>query len=365
MIWKDKVRGENIGVTIKTAFCELFRGSFDEIKELDEEYIYTSGLQSGENTDRLLNEPRGPLNKEIESTAANSRQNNNYHFNVQLNSSDVDDEKPQLLLSDIYDKSLVKSEYEPHLGYPGSGDFSTENLALPNSRQQSNHLKIQDLSKNILQVANQFPLYPEVTRENDITRKINKQLKSHQYINCPTIGDESDHNLSIKAQSLDKQKKDRASIEGFSRKLKKLNSHEKVRKIRLKSDPKFIFTFSDNLKLANLHHNSLMNSKLENSFKNEGEQNSHLENHLSRLSFFKNTNSSSQKKNLGYPATPSRGKFEQPRLTRNSEEKSTPKINSSISNVFTKVQELVRRPVADTKPKTCSYRCLKKNSFLV
>jgi len=364
MIWKDKVRGEKIGETIQTASYELFRGEFDEIKELDEEYIYTSGLHSGDNTDRLMSDPQGPMARKLEATAIDSRQNTNYHFNIHLNSSDVDDDKPQLILSDIYDKSLVKSDHEPYISYGEIGNFSAEKIALQSTHQPASHPKIPTISKNVLQLTNPLPSDPNAARGSEVIRKLTKQLKSHQYIQCLTIPDESEHNISVKAHSEDRPKKDSASLERHSRKLKKLNSNEKKRTYRLKSDPKFIFTFSDNLKLANLHHTGIMKSKLANSLKSEGGQNTHVENQFSRLSFFKSINENNQKKNTGSPETLNRGKLQQQKLARFSEDKSLSKMNSSVTNVFAKVQELVRRPMLDAKPKTTSYRSLKKNSFL-
>lgn len=53
-IWREKTRHDRIKETIQEAFCEIYRGSFDEIIELDEEQLYSSYLNSGMNTERLL-----------------------------------------------------------------------------------------------------------------------------------------------------------------------------------------------------------------------------------------------------------------------------------------------------------------------
>lgn len=55
-IWRDKTAAENIADTIKSAFFEIYKGGFDEIKELDEEQLYNSYMNSALNTERLLTE---------------------------------------------------------------------------------------------------------------------------------------------------------------------------------------------------------------------------------------------------------------------------------------------------------------------
>jgi len=51
-VWRDRLRVETSGET----GTPQFRGSIEEIREVDEEYIYSSEMQSSENTERLLNE---------------------------------------------------------------------------------------------------------------------------------------------------------------------------------------------------------------------------------------------------------------------------------------------------------------------
>lgn len=55
-VWKEKTRPDKIQETIQSAFYEIYRGGFDEIKELDEEQMCNSYLNSGLNTDRLLSD---------------------------------------------------------------------------------------------------------------------------------------------------------------------------------------------------------------------------------------------------------------------------------------------------------------------
>ena len=40
-VWKEKVKAEKIRETIQAACNDIYRGEFEEIKELDEEQMYT------------------------------------------------------------------------------------------------------------------------------------------------------------------------------------------------------------------------------------------------------------------------------------------------------------------------------------
>ena len=55
-IWKEKLRPENIKERIKEAYNEIYRGNFEEIRELDEEQMHNSFLCSGNSTDRRISE---------------------------------------------------------------------------------------------------------------------------------------------------------------------------------------------------------------------------------------------------------------------------------------------------------------------
>jgi len=56
-VWREKVKAEKIKETIKAAFNDIYRGEFEEIKELDEEQLYSSLLNSGNNTERMKSDP--------------------------------------------------------------------------------------------------------------------------------------------------------------------------------------------------------------------------------------------------------------------------------------------------------------------
>lgn len=62
-IWKEKIKSEKIQQTIQKAFCQMYKGGFEEIKELDEEHLYNSWVNSCENTERILTDPLGSSQK--------------------------------------------------------------------------------------------------------------------------------------------------------------------------------------------------------------------------------------------------------------------------------------------------------------
>lgn len=102
-IWKEKTQPETIKDTIQTAFCEIYRGGFDEIKELDEEQLYNSYLNSGLNTDRLLAE----TNWNSYQMNVKSKKPAPISFNTYAR---LDEEKTELWASDIYEKDCNQSQ---------------------------------------------------------------------------------------------------------------------------------------------------------------------------------------------------------------------------------------------------------------
>ena len=53
-IWKDKLKSETAAEAAKGLKKKDYKGSFEEIKEVEEEYIYASNILSHDNTERLL-----------------------------------------------------------------------------------------------------------------------------------------------------------------------------------------------------------------------------------------------------------------------------------------------------------------------
>jgi hypothetical protein len=363
MIWKDKVKTDKLSETIQNAYCEMFRGTFDEIKELDEEYIYASGIHSGDNTDRLLSEARGHLQRHSESTAANSRQNN-YHFNVQLNNWDPEDEKPQLLLSDIYENNLAKSEYESGKFFPRQEDPSDEESSPALKRPKQEVMEIMRKEAPVrLRIKNLQK--SETPLPESFARNFQKQGHAQEVVNYENSADDHSYLFAVKSKSVERIKIPSSSIEKNAKRLKKLTSHEKLRSLRVGSDPKFAISFTDNLKANGLQQHSLLQAKLANSFKKDKDLNGHTEASSLRLGLFKNLNQH-KPKNPIQPSTPSKMSLEFSRLSKKSEDKGSVKGSlPSTTNVFSKVQELIKRPGQESKTKTPSYRSLKKNSFIM
>ena len=130
---------------LQSAYKELYKGSFEEIKELDDEYLYTSGLQSNENTERRSSQQRVEVfssdNKDtkvnntidlnrfdhIGSMFQQSQFNLNTHRTVQTNEVEID----KLANQSLENFGKEASEIEV-LSYPEenfrSGSKERENL---------------------------------------------------------------------------------------------------------------------------------------------------------------------------------------------------------------------------------------------
>lgn len=101
-IWKDKVRSENIKETIQSAFNEIYRGNFEEIKELDEEQMYNSWINSKSNTERIKNDSKGVSLKKRITEHKDERTITVF--------SDEQEDEPQLEVIGLYEKKLIENE---------------------------------------------------------------------------------------------------------------------------------------------------------------------------------------------------------------------------------------------------------------
>ena len=108
-IWKEKIKSETIQQTIQKAFCSMYRGGFEEIKELDEEHLYNSWVNSCENTERMLTDPLG------------SSQKINSIKNI------IEDEKPEILFEEKENKGDLHNSIE----LPKQDDTKIVNLEIP------------------------------------------------------------------------------------------------------------------------------------------------------------------------------------------------------------------------------------------
>lgn len=104
-MWKEKTRADKIKETIQSAFCEIYRGAFDEIKELDEEQMYNSYMNSGMNTERMLSDN----NWSAMQKNANGANRSLTQFNT---GAELDEEGQLLEGSDIYDRATVMRKLE-------------------------------------------------------------------------------------------------------------------------------------------------------------------------------------------------------------------------------------------------------------
>lgn len=112
-VWKDKIRSEKIKETIKSACNEIYRGKFEEIKELDEEEMYNSWMNSRINTEKGKSESKEDKEKGKEVDLRKGK-------SLSLLAED-DEVHSNMIISDIYDKAncdkrLKDCDRELHLG---------------------------------------------------------------------------------------------------------------------------------------------------------------------------------------------------------------------------------------------------------
>lgn len=93
-VWKDKLSPDNIKQTIQKAIYDTYKGNFDEIKELDEEQLYNSWINSEKATDRIMSD----------NNMNSSHINDNFEANsTNLQISQVKPDKT-LIVSEIYEQ---------------------------------------------------------------------------------------------------------------------------------------------------------------------------------------------------------------------------------------------------------------------
>lgn len=121
-IWKERTHPDKLKDTIQSAVFEVYRGGFDEIKELDEEQLYNSFMNSGVNTSRLLTDNNFGLN------ATNVAKKP--HVNAFNAFSQVEEDKTELWASDLYDKPI-------------------RSIRMPGEPQETAQYHFQDLKQSI------------------------------------------------------------------------------------------------------------------------------------------------------------------------------------------------------------------------
>jgi len=185
-VWKEKVKAAKIKETIQAAFNEIYRGNFEEIKELDEEQMYNSWMNSRCNTERFKTDSHGTsVKKRLPEEKCDGR--------VISGFDECTTEEPQMLVSDIYDKSGVKKsltviEREEH--NPNIPRIETQHLLTPNAdaksagkiQQQKQRIKT---AKSGSEHLDNFKLMQLAQEHNAFARKQhkvrdNKDLRVHE-----------------------------------------------------------------------------------------------------------------------------------------------------------------------------------------
>ena len=194
-IWKEKMKGDRIKDTIQSAICEIYRGNFDVIKELDEEQLYNSWIKSGENTERILSE------NNLSALHKNLSGRNTSPKNVSAFEDNYED-KPELLVSDIYDKEK-KEEI-------------TQNLIQKIPINEINLIQSQNGSEN--SIDDDYQRKKESFEKLDFTKKarihnaesiicVDEGFKQEQHNSTPPLDTENDHNMSNSSDKLFHQDK--------------------------------------------------------------------------------------------------------------------------------------------------------------
>ena len=98
-IWKDRVRADKIQETIKSAYNEIYRGEFEEIKEVDEEQMYNSWMNSKSSVERVQTESGLNSAKTMHNRDANEAEGNITGF------CEEDDKGRKITVSEIYDRN--------------------------------------------------------------------------------------------------------------------------------------------------------------------------------------------------------------------------------------------------------------------
>ena len=105
-VWKNKIEAGKIQDTIRGAFDQIYRGSFEEIEELDEEQFYNSWINSQANTERLLSDAKNRKTNEKE-----LRIEKKVKKEVRsLGEEEMQAIDEEILMSDIYDKDTSRTQ---------------------------------------------------------------------------------------------------------------------------------------------------------------------------------------------------------------------------------------------------------------
>ena len=200
-MWKEKVKTAKIKETIQAAFNEIYRGNFEEIKELDEEQMYNSWMNSRCETERIKTESHG--------TSVKKRIIDEKNDDKSISGFKGDDlEEPQMLVSDIYDKNTAnknqiawdKEETKINVSQPKTDPIVIIGTGSKNPiKSQQGRQKVKIVKPGGEHMDNQKQMYIAHEGEYDISgfrRPDERKLRIHE------TDDVSDGNSSVEGEIL-------------------------------------------------------------------------------------------------------------------------------------------------------------------
>lgn len=140
---------------MQNAYKEIYKGSFDEIREVDDEYLYTSGVYSSENTERLISQ--------------SCQQKNGIstdHTGTKIfNNVEVKNQNQHTIKSSIQNQFTVDSQRTEK-----TNEFEMESPFKANPEDVfKNKIEIEELE------------YPSASSQNEINNKENKKIKLNTF----------------------------------------------------------------------------------------------------------------------------------------------------------------------------------------
>lgn len=161
-LWKEKTRPDALTEAIREAMCELYRGGFDEIKELDEEHMGNSYLNSVINTERLVTDTNSTIKHELHSNS-HSQEN----FNLTISGGKMDQWANDIYIKETLLTLEVKGTAEKHFEPSKRLVLSSENVIDEDDEQ----LKTANINEIVFDVEEpyslNYPIYDDYVEEED------------------------------------------------------------------------------------------------------------------------------------------------------------------------------------------------------
>ena len=254
-VWKNKIEAGKIQDTIRSAFDQIYRGSFEEIEELDEEQFYNSWINSQANTERLLSDAKNRKTNEKE-----LRIEKKVKKEVRsLGEEEMQAIDEEILMSDIYDKDTSRTQENEENSLALDFDFDYTNRKSDFKKKKSasddfRRQKIDSLSEErnthkreddakLLRIENNKKNFKTMVSKNVKEECEFKESVSSE-LNKYTDREESDYNS-------DSDKTEKNEVNQFKNKFSQFkegkNSIFKLRDLTKKSSKR---------KKSNIRHNS-------------------------------------------------------------------------------------------------------------